>query len=146
MFWESYKAKCEEKGIDAGTFEQFEKRQATPPTFSSDMLVELKKSEPNAGTFKEVVPKKRGVGRPPKIKPQIEILSDEPLHVKDVPLLKEPMEKRVSMSEEVLHEIIIMAYERGVMQAESAHTSLIVEADVPMILDDILGGRHVQSV
>lgn len=70
----------------------------------------------------------------------------KPLHAKEVPLLKEPKEKMVSMSEAVFHEIIIMAYERGVMQAQTHLDTLIVEADLPVILDDILGENHVQSV
>lgn len=144
--WESYKAKCSEKGLDAGTLQDFEKRQAPPPTFSSDMLVGLKKSEPNAGTFKKIIPTKRGVGRPPKNKPRVEILDDMPLHVNDVPLLKEREEKMVSMSERVLHEIIIMAYERGVLEGKETSASLIIEADIPLMLDEVLGGKHVQHV
>lgn len=153
--YESYKAKCKEKNLPLNykNAEEFSKAMNEPPKpFSTDDFMSykkeetLKKGEPNAGTFKEIVPTKRGVGRPPKMKSHVEILSDEPLHVKDASLLKEPAENIVSMKEEVLHEIIIMAYERGVMQAEALHASSIEEADIPMIVDDVLGGRHVQNV
>lgn len=146
-FWQEYKAKCLEKGLDAGTFEEFEQRQTPPQAFSADRLVEKKKAEPNAGVFKEIVPLKRGVERPPKNKLKGEFVGEDALLLtKEVPLLKEPKEKMVSMSEAVFHEIIIMAYERGVMQAQMHLGTLIVEADLPVILDDILGGTHVQSV
>lgn len=97
-FWESYKAKCLEKGLPPlyENAEEFDKAMNEPKPYSSDdFTLTVKHSEPNAKLLTS----------------NFCVIGNR----KEIPLLKEPVETGVFMKEGVLHEVIVMAYKRGVM-------------------------------